>query len=112
MGWCGGPGRIRSGREIGVAAPNRDALFIGGAVDTVAKVLLLYRGNPESLVLPRAWFARSGMARPNAAKIEAIDYGQTVRLGGFEAATRAISYEFDPDAGRSRRRAGHSAGDT
>jgi hypothetical protein len=83
-----------------LASPHRDDLFIGGAVDAADRVLVLYRGNLESLVVPLAWFARPGGPRADADDFEVTDFGQTVRLGPFEAAADAILYEFDPEARR------------
>jgi hypothetical protein len=82
------------------ASPHRDDLFIGGAVDAADRVLVLYRGNLESLVVPLAWFARPGGPRAEVDDFEVTDFGQTVRFGRFEAGTDAILYEFDPEARR------------
>jgi Helix-turn-helix domain len=83
-----------------LASPHRDDLFIGGAVDAADRVLVLYRGNLESLVVPLAWFARPDGPRAEIDDFEVTDFGQTVRLGRFEAAADAILYEFDVDARR------------
>ncbi|HEU4578271.1 MAG TPA: helix-turn-helix transcriptional regulator [Polyangiaceae bacterium] len=89
-----------------LAAPHREDLFIGGAVDTIDRALVLYRGSLEPLVVPLAWFARSGGPRPDPEDFEVADFGQTIRLGEFEAAADAILYEFDPEARRrSKKRA-------
>jgi hypothetical protein len=82
------------------ASPHRDDLFMGGAVDVADRVLVLYRGNLESLVVPLGWFARAGGPRADFKNFQVTDGGQTVRLGKFEAATDAILYEFDPEARR------------
>jgi hypothetical protein len=83
-----------------LASPNREDLFIGGAVDATDRVLVLYRGNLESLVVPLRWFTRAGGPRADANDFEVTDFGQTVRLGPLEAAADAILYEFDPEARR------------
>ena len=83
-----------------LASPQRDDLFIGGAVDAADRVLVLYRGNLEPLVVPLAWFARAGGPRAEIDDFEVTDFGQTVRLGQFEAAADAILYEFDVEARR------------
>jgi len=85
-------------------SPHRDDLFIGGAVDVADRVLVLYRGNLESLVVPLAWFTRPGGPRSEIADFDVTDFGQTVRLGKFEAAADAILYEFDPEARRRAKR--------
>jgi len=81
-----------------LASPNRDDLFIGGAVDTADRVLVLYRGNLESLVVPLARFTRAAGPRADIEEFDVTDWGQTVRLGKFEAAADAILYEFDSEA--------------
>lgn len=86
-----------------LASPNREDLFIGGAVDATDRLLVLYRGNLESLVVPLTWFARHGGPRADANDFEVTDFGQTIRLGTFEAAADAILYEFDADARRRLR---------
>jgi hypothetical protein len=82
------------------ASPHRDDLFIGGAVDATDRVLVLYRGNLEPLVVPLAWFTRPGGPRAAPDDFEVTDNGQTVRLGAFEAASDAILYELDTEARR------------
>jgi hypothetical protein len=51
---------------------------------------VLYRGNLESMVVPLGWFAREGGRRADADDFAVTDFGQTVRLGSFEAASNAI----------------------
>jgi DNA-binding Xre family transcriptional regulator len=82
------------------ASSHREDLFIGGAVDQTDRALVLYRGNLESLVVPLSWFARPGGPRADHEDFEVTDFGQTVRLGKFEAAADAILNEFDPEARR------------
>jgi hypothetical protein len=82
------------------ASSHRDDLFIGGAVDAADRVIVLYRGSLESLVVPLTWFARPGGPRAEITDFEVTDFGHTVRLGPFEAAADAILYEFDPEARR------------
>lgn len=77
-------------------SPNRDELLIGGAYHAKEKVLVLYRGSVEPLIVPFSWFKEApGGARPDPTRFKIVDYGQTVKLGGYEAATGAILYEFD-----------------
>jgi hypothetical protein len=81
-----------------LATPNRDELFIGGVVDAEDGVVTLYRGNLEPLVVPLEWFKVSGKGvRPDPARLDITDFGHTVRLGAYEAATHAILYEHDSD---------------
>jgi hypothetical protein len=69
-----------------LAAPNREDLFIAGTVDDKERAVVLYRGTIDP--------TRFGLC----------DYGQTVRLGAFEASAEAILYEFDPAFRRRRRK--------
>lgn len=88
-----------------LSSESRADLFIGGAVEPDGKVVLLYRGNIEPMVVPFSWFRnRHSQALPNIARFEVRDFGQTVALGEFEAAADAILYEFD-DGYRRRAKA-------
>jgi hypothetical protein len=81
-----------------LAAPNRDDLLIGGAVDADDGVAVLYRGNLEPVVVPLDWFKVSGDGtRPDPARFAITDFGQTVKLGDYEASTHAILYDFDKE---------------
>jgi hypothetical protein len=87
-----------------LSTPERADYFIGGTSAPASRVLLLFRGDFEPLVVPYSWFkARPGGPRPDFEDFEVIDSGQTLRLGEYEAATDAILYEFDPGF-RSRAR--------
>lgn len=80
-----------------LTSPNRNNLFIGGAVDEDRQAVLLYRGNVEPLVVPLSWFVNdSSPSKANPKAFSVVDFGQTIRLGTFEAAADAILYEFDP----------------
>lgn len=81
-------------------APRPELLFIGGGVVPRQDVLMFYRGNLERLVVPKSWFKKSGSNAPDFNDLEIIDYGQTVRLGRFEAAVDAILYDHDNAARR------------
>jgi DNA-binding Xre family transcriptional regulator len=85
-------------------AENRADLFIGGNVDWTSETITLWRGNLESLTVPFAAFETSGDGvEPLFDRFSAADFGQTIRLGDYEAAAEAILYEFD---GEYRRRIG------
>ena len=88
-----------------LASPNSEDYFIGGTVNLNIRSIIFYRGNLESLVVPLAWFkAGPNSPQPDPEDFEIIDFGHTVRLGQFEAATEAILYEFDPDFRRRERK--------
>jgi hypothetical protein len=81
-----------------LSADNRADLFIGGEVIRARPEILLYRGNLEPLAVPLRWFnSQPGESAPDPTEFAVTDYGQTVRLGSYEASTDAILYEFDDD---------------
>jgi hypothetical protein len=87
-----------------LAAPNADELFIAGAVDRELDALVLYRGNLERLVAPLSSFTPVPGATPDFERLEIGEYGHSIRLGGYEAATDAILYENDALYRRSAKR--------
>ena len=77
-------------------AENRAELFIGGSVDHATKTMTLWRGNLKPLTVPFSAFEKSGDGvAPDFQDFSVRDYGQTIRLGDYEAASDAILYEFD-----------------
>jgi Helix-turn-helix len=92
-------GGFLSSEQLGEAlvAKNRADLLIGGSVDKGSQTITLWRGNLDSIVVPFSAFPVSGDGiTPNFDDFEIIDYGQTVRLGEYEAATDSVLYEYDP----------------
>ena len=74
----------------------KEDLFIGGTVDEASRTMTLWRGNLASLTVPFTAFEPSGDGtKPDFSSFSVTDYGQTVRLGEYEAATEALLYEFD-----------------
>lgn len=81
-----------------LSSAHRAELLIGAAAAPADAAVILYRGNLEPLVVPLAWFRRrSEGPSPNISDLAVTDFGQTVRLGDYEAATNAILYEFDAE---------------
>jgi hypothetical protein len=81
-----------------LTSAHRADLFIGAAVVPTDAAVILYRGNLEPLVVPVTWFReRPEGPTPDVSDLAVADFGQTVRLGDYEAATDAILYEFDGD---------------
>jgi hypothetical protein len=81
-----------------LSAGNRHELFVGGFVDRDTNTLILYRGDFERVAVPVSIFKPSGSGpRPNLSSLAVTDYGQTVCLGSYEAASDAILYETDPE---------------
>lgn len=69
--------------------------IIGGVYDPDDDVLILHRGDLQTLVVSTEWFERPLGPKPDFQDLEVIDHGQTVRLGRFEASTDALLYNFD-----------------
>jgi DNA-binding Xre family transcriptional regulator len=81
-----------------LAADRPEDYFIGGLVDFEDKSLILYRGNLEPLVIPFDWFHTTPQGlKPDFHQFAVTDFGQTIGLGDYEAATDAILYEFSHD---------------
>ena len=77
-------------------SPESEDYFIGGIIDKANDSVVLYRGNLVPITLPLSWFeAGPNSPQPDPDDFEIIDFGQTVRMGEFEAGTEAILYEFD-----------------
>lgn len=80
-----------------LGSENRSDLFIGAALSSDATVIA-YRGNLEPLIVPMTWFrSPSHGRRPQISSLQVTDFGQTLKLGDYEASTDAILYEFDKE---------------
>ncbi len=94
-----------SSEELGevLSADNRANLFIGGTVNPGGKTITLWRGNLSSLTVPFSAFEPSGTGtKPDFGEFSVSDYGHTINLGDYEAASDAILYEFDPEYRREQ----------
>ena len=80
-----------------LTADNRDELFVAGVLDRADGMVVLFRGTLEAVPLPLSWFPPA-VARGAKTKLDlkVTDFGQTVRLGDYEASTHAILYDLDP----------------
>jgi Helix-turn-helix len=90
-----------------LGSSDRADLLIGGEVIPGRSELLLYRGNLEPIAVPLKWFVSGpGSPEPDSSRFAVTDYGQSVRLGEYEASVDAILYEFDDDyRARAKKRA-------
>jgi hypothetical protein len=98
-----------------LCADNKAELFIGGSIDPDSETMTLWRGHLEPLTVPFTAFPPSGDGIvPDFSAFAVTDYGHSVRLGAYEAATDVLLYEFDPDyrrrIGRERRQEERSFG--
>jgi hypothetical protein len=81
-----------------LASPDRQDLAIAVAYDTGTQTLTLWRGDFSRIVVPATALEVNGKSpKPDFDNISMIDYGQTIRLGRFEASVDALLYEFDKD---------------
>ena len=81
-----------------LGSADRADLLIGAALARADDVVILYRGNLDPLVVPLRWFrTRPDGPRLDVSDLAVTDFGQTVLLGAYEAATDAILYEFDDE---------------
>jgi hypothetical protein len=81
-----------------LASSNFRDLFIGGVADHQDKVVVLYKGDFTRTLVPFLWFKKGPESpNPDFNEFSVVDFGQTVRLGAYEAASEAILYEFDAD---------------
>jgi hypothetical protein len=79
--------------------------FIGGAVDRETQTVALVRGNGQTIVVPFSSFEPTGTGtEPDFEALALTDYGHTVALGDYEAATDAVLYEVDLDYRKQLRR--------
>jgi hypothetical protein len=90
-----------------LSAPPSEAanLFIAGVADLESQTLALTRGNMKTITVPWSTFKPSGDGvKPDFSRLSLTDYGHTVRLGDYEAASDAILYEADPEHRRKSRK--------
>ncbi len=90
-----------------LSAPSSQAagLFIAGVADLGSQTLALTRGNMKTITVPWSMFKPSGDGvQPDFSRLSLTDYGHTVRLGDYEAASDAILYEADPKYRRRTRK--------
>ncbi|MGD9645844.1 MAG: helix-turn-helix domain-containing protein [Pirellulales bacterium] len=71
--------------------------FIGGAYDADSATVALTRGDLETITVPTSVFQPSGTGKPDFSRLAFDDFGQTIKLGDYEASNRAVLYRIDPD---------------
>jgi hypothetical protein len=91
-----------------VVAGDATDRFIAGAVDSVSRTVALVRGDRSTVLVPFSYFHPAGDgAKPDFKQLALNDYGNTIRLGDYEASADGILYEHDADyrrrAGKARR---------
>lgn len=88
-----------------IGSKNAEDYIIGGQVDETIHTITLIRGDLSKLAVPFSSFCqtREGAA-PDFTKLSIDDFGQTVKLGNYEASVDAILYEFDPIYRKKRKK--------
>jgi len=71
--------------------------FQAGYADFINQQLILFRGDGTAVIAPFSMFQPSPVNAPDFNDLEIIDYGQGVRLGSYEASTRSILIDLDPE---------------
>jgi hypothetical protein len=80
-----------------LTAEEKRRYFQAGYADFTLQQLVLFRADGTSVIAPFAMFEATPIETPDFHDVEIIDYGQTVRLGGYAASTRSILRDLDPD---------------
>ncbi len=89
-------------REV-FKAPDTKDRFVGGIIDDETKTVALWRGDLSSFVVPFSAFEPTANGiEPDWARFSVTDYGHTLKLGNYEAASDAVLYEYDEDFRRRR----------
>ena len=73
-----------------LAAPHRAKLLIGCHVDKYDNTISFWNGELKKFTVPFSFFEPSGTTKPNFFNVSIIDYGQTIKLGDYEAASGCV----------------------
>lgn len=65
-------------------------LVVAGYPDFLRQQLVLFRADGRSVIAPFDMFKPSGTSNPNFYELELIDYGNTIKLGEYEASAASI----------------------
>lgn len=65
-------------------------LIVAGYSDFLRQQLVLFRADGKSVIAPFDMFKPSGTSNPNFYELEIIDYGNTIKLGEYEACAGAV----------------------
>ena len=83
-------------------AHNRETLAIAASYNPETEHLTIWRGDFQTIVVPKSAFPPNGTGvQPDFDDIAVTDYGNTLRLGRYEAAFDALLYEHDSDYRRN-----------
>lgn len=65
-------------------------LVVAGYSDFLRRQLVLFRPDGRMVIAPFDMFQPSGTSNPNFYDLEIIDYGNTIKLGKYEADAGAV----------------------
>jgi len=81
---------------MSLSTEKRHNYLISGYTDFDNQHIMCFRGSGDSFVIPFSVFKPSGTGlEPDFTSLEFIDYGQTVKLGEYEASVHGILYDLD-----------------
>ena len=69
-------------------------LVVAGYSDFLRHQLVLFRPDGRMVIAPFDMFEPSGTSYPNFYKLEILDYGNTIKLGKYEASAGAILHDL------------------
>lgn len=83
---------------MSLSTEKRHNYLISGYADFDNKHIMCFRGSGTSFVIPFSIFTPSGTGlEPDFEQLEFIDYGQTIKLGEYEASVHGILYDLDEE---------------
>jgi hypothetical protein len=83
---------------MSLSTEKRHNYLISGYADFDNKHIMCFRGSGTSFVIPFSIFKPSGTGlEPDFEQLEFIDYGQTIKLGEYEASVHGILYDLDEE---------------
>jgi hypothetical protein len=89
------PDALREIFELPVFEKHR--LIVGGYPDFDSQQLVLFRGDGSNVIAPFSMFQPRAGCSPNFEDFEIIDFGNTIKLGEYEASVQAILIDLDPE---------------
>lgn len=82
---------------LALPATDKRRLITAGYADFTLQHLVLFRGDGTSVIAPFKMFVPNLKTSPDFEALDIIDFGHTVKLGEYEASTRSILIDLDPE---------------
>lgn len=80
--------------EKAVTSKNKADLIVAGYYDYLAKHLVLFRGDGTFLIASASMFPSDAKCEPDFEQFSLTDYGQTIKLGDYEADSLSLINEL------------------